>query len=565
MNKLLLRLIDSLAPLWRSLNADPAHLRTILEIKLLSDGRRRSAFTHHQQHNQKSKKPVSGQDLLAMFMYLLMGGLFLIFFAAMKQQASGLVIYFAGWMFMLALTLIADFTDVLIDVRDNYILLPRPVNDQTIVLSRILHVFFYLIKLIVPFFLPGVIYTLVTTGIGGMLLFLLLASISTLLALFIVNLVYLLLLQVTSPRQFRDVIGYFQMFFSALMLFGFNVLPRLVPMSMLKGANLLDNPFWRLTPPAWLAALWDWWINGNTAQPVVLMGILGLIAPAFTVWAGARLLTRDFNQKLMAVGEGGSGAPAARKSESKKSGKISWMDRTANWWRLGQLERAAYELTWKLTQRNRDFKLKFFPSFIFTPVMIIIVVIPSSGIDAADKFSRLEHPGALLGFLYISILVLFSGIQNTSYSDRFKASWMFSAAPVIQPGLLISGAVKVILTRFFLPYYLAISLILVRLAGLEWIGDCVLALFVNITVALTAVMLFNQPLPFSQPWENQSKGTGMAGGFLLMFLGGLAGFLHYLLRTAFPGAVWAAAVLAFVLTVALLRAYKTLSWRSILT
>ena len=39
--------------------------------------------------------------------------------------------------------LITDFSNVLFDARDKYILFPRPVGDRTLVLARMLHVFIY--------------------------------------------------------------------------------------------------------------------------------------------------------------------------------------------------------------------------------------------------------------------------------------------------------------------------------------------------------------------------------------------------------------------------------------
>jgi len=62
------------------------------------------------------------------------------------------------------MTLIADFTAVLIDVRDNFIIIPKPINDKTFVLSRLLHIFIHLCKSVIPMCLPALIMLAVQNG-----------------------------------------------------------------------------------------------------------------------------------------------------------------------------------------------------------------------------------------------------------------------------------------------------------------------------------------------------------------------------------------------------------------
>ena len=72
---------------------------------------------------------------------------------------------------MLSATLISDFTSVLIDIRDNAIILPKPVNDSTVIVARLLHIFIHICKIVVPMSLPGLVMMIVEYGPGGGLLF----------------------------------------------------------------------------------------------------------------------------------------------------------------------------------------------------------------------------------------------------------------------------------------------------------------------------------------------------------------------------------------------------------
>ncbi|MCK7556838.1 hypothetical protein MKQ70_18165 [Chitinophaga sedimenti] len=148
MNKLMLKLVVLLRPLWEKLGGNMPQLLAILRVKLLMDDRRPNAYTQMRGHKQKKEsKNASG---IVMFISFLMGCFYLFFFQIGKDPLLHLFIYCCAFMTMLMLTLISDFTYVLIDVKDNLIILPKPVNDRTVLLSRLLHIFIHVSKLLCP-------------------------------------------------------------------------------------------------------------------------------------------------------------------------------------------------------------------------------------------------------------------------------------------------------------------------------------------------------------------------------------------------------------------------------
>src|SRR5687768_13524567 len=128
------------------LGVNYAHLQAILLAKLTMDDRRPN--TMMQMRQQKSDKPVTGATIMSMFISAVMGLLYLISFALGNDIIVQLTFYFSLFFFMLSAMLIADFTGVLIDVRDNYIILPKPVSDRTVVVARLLHIFIHICKLV---------------------------------------------------------------------------------------------------------------------------------------------------------------------------------------------------------------------------------------------------------------------------------------------------------------------------------------------------------------------------------------------------------------------------------
>jgi hypothetical protein len=127
---------------------------------------------------------------------------------------------------LLSLTLITDFTSVLIDVRDNFILLPKPVNDKTIVVARLLHIFIHLCKIVLPMGLPGFGYMVYTQGLYGGLLFLVLILLLTAFAIFFINAVYIAILKFTTPQRFQSIITYVQIAFAIAVYGSYQLFPR---------------------------------------------------------------------------------------------------------------------------------------------------------------------------------------------------------------------------------------------------------------------------------------------------------------------------------------------------
>src|ERR1700761_9379276 len=154
MDKLFLRLVSFFYPILAKTGVDTDQLNEILRVKLLMDNRRQKAMFAARKN---AKNGGQQSPWLISFFTLLMG-----FFIGLVLTLNGMpyvgeTYYFLIFMVLMALTLISDFTTVLIDTRDQFILLPRPVNDRTIAVSRILHISIYILRLALLQGLPALI------------------------------------------------------------------------------------------------------------------------------------------------------------------------------------------------------------------------------------------------------------------------------------------------------------------------------------------------------------------------------------------------------------------------
>ena len=167
MNNLLLKIVLLLNPIWRKFGVDTYQMEAILSAKLKMDDRKSTTFGV----KRKKGKAAKSQSTMMLFGFLIMGAFLLFFLTIFKNPSTGETVFFLAWMVTMAMTLVSDFTEVLIDVRDNYVLLPQPVNDRTLTVSRLLHIFIYFTRLMLGMGLPAAIYFGVKYGIVGILVF----------------------------------------------------------------------------------------------------------------------------------------------------------------------------------------------------------------------------------------------------------------------------------------------------------------------------------------------------------------------------------------------------------
>ena len=217
MNKLFVFLVMLPAKLWASMGADTEQLRAILSIRLTMDNRKPFGIGR----KQSQKKTVKNAIFTGILVSLLMGAVYTLF-SLVPDVVFSLTIFFGYVLLWLCLMLITDFSTILIDQRDKFIINPRPVNDKTIVLAKLLHIFIYLFRIVTPIVIPEWIYLGYRFGVSSALLFPFAIILILFIALFLVNTCYLLIVKYAATK-FKEIINYFQIgasvvFFAAIYL-----------------------------------------------------------------------------------------------------------------------------------------------------------------------------------------------------------------------------------------------------------------------------------------------------------------------------------------------------------
>lgn len=560
-NRFLLRVVFLPSPLYRNMGVDMPKLKAILTTKLMMDDRRPPALG--QMRRRTKTKAVSMATLGTMFVSAVLGVVYLLLFSVGANPVTQLTAYFTVFFVMLSLTLISDFTSVLVDVRDNFIILPKPVNDRTFLVARLLHIFVHICKIVLPMGLPATVLMAIRHGIAGTAVFFFLLFLLTAFSIFFINAVYLLILKLTTPQKFQSIIGTVQIVFAIATYGGYQVLPRMLSFTNLAGFDLTTKTGVGFYPLYWLAQCWNVLTSLRGSAVEVSYAFAGLLFPVLSVLLVVRYLAPSFNRKLALITAGTGSEPVLKKVVTlrKKSYSRFWGRLLTN----SKAERGGFEFTWKMTARSRDFKLKVYPSMGYLVVYVFVILFS----NRRFSLSSLREDGAnskilIVSALYFTSLLLTMAITQMFYSEKFKAGWLYFTAPLAYPGEVIAGAAKAVIVKFYVPIVIAVTAAGLFMAGPSVLPNIVLGLFNQVLIATVLVYIGHKYFPFSVHQSNVAKTGSFLRGFSILIVSGLIALLHFVLYSILP-AVMVCAALSVTASWLLFDTLKKISWEKILS
>jgi hypothetical protein len=522
MNKLLLRLALLPARLWEKAGVDLTQLRAILEVKLKMDDRKPLNFGRQ----QTKKRNRRFSSVLGMLVSFFTGIIYIFPLIILPDRLFGLLSFFTVFLFLLTFTLIADFSNVLIDTRDKFIVLPRPVSDRTLAVSRMLHVGIYLFRIVLPMSLPGWIAVGMLDGWRAVLWFPLPLLLLLFTSLFLVMGIYMLILRVAAASRFRDILSYFQIAFS-ITLFGFYYLmPRAMDSTQVASLKIGDYPWLKLFPSYWLAATWSWIHPHALPSGTFLYSILALLLPLVLIGITLKWLAPAFAANLgrLYVSEGSMPTPG----KTKKAGFGQAWQKLAALLNKRPEAQAGFIMTWLQSARSRSFKLKIYPVFAYIPIYFVYLLSLNKDQSLSSSWASLSGSGKHITLLYMSCVVVLQALGFSTVSEQYRASWIYYSVPLYEPGALMAGAFKAMWVKYFLPFFMAISAFVLFIWGMKALPDVLLAL-VNATLfAVCTVRVAYRQFPFSQAEQMSNAGSKFLRVFVSLTIPGALGVGHYL-------------------------------------
>jgi hypothetical protein len=132
-----------------------------------------------------------------------------------------------------------------------------------------------------------------------------------------------------------------------------------------------------------------------------------------------------------------------------------------------------------------------------------------------------------LFLVYLPTFTLASAIGFISFYDNYLASWVYQSTPIAKPGEIISGGLKALLTKFFVPAFILLFSFALYVWGLKIADDFLLGFFNNIFMFLLIGNISVHFLPFSrQPNAKEQSGRFLYVILHMLITGALIG-IHY--------------------------------------
>lgn len=503
MDTFFLRLFFGIVKLLRMPGVNLEQVYMIASTKLIMDRRRKPATWKRAQ-----QKEPSNAMLYAMFLYALLGLFVGLMIFVLPDLMLGMIILHTYLLFMMIMILITDFSNVLLDTSDSQIILPKPVTSRTLLVARTLHIIVYLGQLVLALMIGPLAFSIARYGlpVGATLLVTTLLTAS--MGLFITYILYGLVLRYTNEQKVKDIIGYFQVFMTVFFAVAYQVVPRLINLGE-KTFSFELHWYSYLLPPVWMASL-----VASVQTATIDAGRAGMIVCAIGVplLAGfviAKYLAPYFSRFMAAPAEGGgiSTRMKATRSKTDLSAKLAALLCHSSY------ETASFTQVWKITGRDKNFKMQFYPSLAYIPVFLFVILFRNFR-DIDEKLADLPNGNMFLWLLYLGMFAITLSLSLVSYYENYTASWVYQTAPVSQPGELINGAIKALLTKFFIPVYLVMSTIVLVIWGYRTIDDILLVGLNSTLIFYISALMSTHYLPFSRQPNAREQG----GKFLTVLL-----------------------------------------------
>lgn len=549
-----IKILFLLRPIFLGLGVNFEQIVAIVEVKLKIDNRR----ARFNQWNKKQSES-NGTFFLMLGLYFLMACAIsaFIYFSASIIAIYSLI--FAVMMFMLAMTLITDFSAVILDSNDNAILLPRPIDDRTLLIARITHILMYLLSMMLALAIPFLVVTMHLYGVLAAISFLLISLLSLILIVFLTNIFYLVLMQFTSEERLRNVINTFQIILTFTFMGGYRLVGRLVNFDALMNGVDSKVHWWHfLVPPIWMGNCMNIIIKHEFDSTKFLFLFLTLTMPFLVVFLVNNVFSGVFNQKI-------AGMDIAKRQEKipNKTSKKGLVETLSSIFTGTSMERGTFEFVWKITSRDRKFKLRIYPSLAY--LLIYPVFMISTGRGDGSFVQQIEHlresTGMGIVVIYLCGTVLLTIRSQISQSEDFKAAWLYELAPIGKPGEILSGSLRAIMVKFLLPITLLLSLVLSVIWGVNLLDDLLFGMLTIINLDVLLSIGMSNELPFSTEIKKNGGGSFIRN-MTYFFITGIIGFIHYLMMQV-PYVIGVFMVIQLALALFLFKKYREVAWEKV--
>lgn len=507
-----LRFLDIFSSIFNKSGIDYKTMRRLVQIKLTLDTRRPSNL-----FQGRRKKSQDKNTDYTLFLYGFFG---LMFSTLMFTNASIFIktnILTGIILFMVMTSLIADFSSVLLDVKDKNILSPRSVNSKTINTAKVIHIAYYLIKVTFSISIFPMIFGTIKYGPLFLVIFLVEDVLMMGFILFFTSILYFVILRFFDGEKLKDIINYIQIVLTVVMLVLYQLMGRIMNISTVGGYHEL-KAWMYFIPSSWFAAVFSVIVEGQHQIAYVVLALTSVVISAIAFIVYTKYISVYFERNLSKLINSDKG-----NKKLKKSGGFG--DKALSIICPNKIQKEFFRFASNMISSERRLKLTIYPYLAFGAVLPFVFVfnfnVQSSGASVLDKIAN----GKYYFGVYYTLACASMSIVYMGRSEKFKGAWIYDVLPIEDMSQVYKGVAKAFFLRLMFPITLITNLVFLALCGFKILPD-VIAMMINLVLlVLVSIKISPKELPFSRDFTNKYS-AGSAFGF--MILTAVLGVIHYL-------------------------------------
>ena len=352
-----LRLLKPFIGVFKKMGIDYDDLYHILWLKFTLDNRRTSVMELGKQTSEKKEKKTGRVAQHIMYVFF---GLMLIPILLMTESIYlSMSLYATLVLFFLLSSMISDYSTVLLDRRDQVMFLTRPIERKALSVARFLHIFSYVLVLLLELALPSVLVMGIRFGIIAGLGLFIMSVLMSLFSVVLTSCIYVLLLHFFNGEKLKDFINIFQVLFTVSITLGYQIVPRIMNISALTQVEFSMKLWHVVVPPMWFAAPLAILIEQEMQPALVAMSFLGIGVPTILLFFYVRWIAPRFEGYLSKMNESGAD------KDHGKSLRENLVYRLASFVSQTDTERAFVLFSRKILTKERETKLRMYPGLVF--------------------------------------------------------------------------------------------------------------------------------------------------------------------------------------------------------
>jgi ABC-2 type transport system permease protein len=403
-------------------------------------------------------------------------------------------------LFVVGMAITSESGDILFNTNESDVLVHRPIHPRTLLLAKTLNLIAFTLILATALNLFPAFFGLAISGARPWFpaIHLLSMIVLCVFCASAVVCVYGIVIKFLNREKFDNFASWSQVAMSILFIGGYQVVPRLL--QRFEGLTLKPYAHYLFPlPAAWFAGF-DSALAGDFPYGA-LLALTGLVLTAALGYIAIGKLSTSYSEGLAKIAETSPRAPTharVRKSRELRNPLLRW-------WLRDPIELRVFRLAAAYMRRDRDIKLRLYPS------LTIFLVIPL--ISLLDKNRNGISLFVPLFTVWMLGVMPYQALQTLQMSQHYLAADIFAIAPLASAASVFHGVRKATIFYLLLPSLCVAGLLIGYLApgGLQGLQLAVPGM-IAIPVMSLLPGLMEDYLPFSRPvvrGDQSSKNIGV--------------------------------------------------------